>query len=99
MHDLTTNLMCFEQKGSMYQILDLLRCNNIFSTKYNLEEGCTNSNCIQRLISTNYLNPYIVFKEEDIINNQTIISKFNSLLENELYVPKVCIQQKGESYR
>ena len=76
-------MICFEQKGSMYQILDLLRCNNIFSTKYNLEEGCTNSNCIQRLISTNYLNPYIVF-EEDINNNQTNISKFNSLLENEL---------------
>ena len=40
----------------MYQILDLLRANNIFCTKYNLEEGCTNSN-----------NPYIVFKKELLI--------------------------------
>ena len=81
----------------MYQILDLLRANNIFCTKYNLEEGCTNSNCIQRLISTNYLNPYIVFKEEDIINNQTIITKFNSLLENELSTCKNCgYDKKGK---
>ena len=78
----------------MYQILDLLRANNIFCTKYNLEEGCTNSNCIQRLISTNYLNPYIVFKEEDIIKNQTIITKFNSLLENELSTCKNCAYYK-----
>ena len=28
--DLTTNIMCFEKKGSLYQILDLLRCNNFF---------------------------------------------------------------------
>ena len=74
----------------MYQILDLLRGNNLFCIKYNLEEGCTNNNCIKKLESINFLNHYIVFKEDDIINNQTNISKFNSLLENELSTCKKC---------
>ena len=81
----------------MYQILDLLRANNLFCIRYNLEEGCTNNNCIKKFESNNFLNPYIVFKEDDIINNQTIISKFNSLLENELSTCKKCgYNKKGE---
>ena len=67
-----------------------MRGNNIFCIKYSLEEGCTRHNCIKRLISTSYLNPYIVFKEEDILKNETIISKFNSLLINELTICKKC---------
>ena len=67
-----------------------MRGNNIFCIKYSLEEGCTRYNCIKRLISTNYLNPYIVFKEEDILKNETINSKFNSLLINDLTICKKC---------
>ena len=82
----------------MYQILDLLRANNLFCIRYNLEEGCTNNNCIKKFESNNFLNPYIVFKEDDIINNQTIISKFNSLLENELSTCKICwYDKKGKA--
>ena len=82
--------MCFMKKGTIYQILDLLRGNNLFCIQYLLEEGCTKYNWIKRTISTNYLNPYIVFKEEDILNNETIISKFSSLLVNELTTCKKC---------
>ena len=71
--------MLFKKKGTIYQILDLLRGNNIFCIKYSLEEGCTKHNCIKRSTSINYLNTYIIFKEEDILKNETIISKFNSL--------------------
>ena len=35
--DLTTNLMCYGRKGSLYQILDLLRCNNFFVLNINLK--------------------------------------------------------------
>ena len=63
--DLTTNVMLFKKKGTIYQILDLLRGNNIFCIKNSLEEGCTKHNYIKRSTSINYLNPYIVFKEED----------------------------------
>ena len=82
--DLTTNVMLFKKKGTIYQILDLLRGNNIFCIKYSLEEGCTKHNFIKSSISTNYLNPYLVFKEEDFLKKETIISKYNSLLINEL---------------
>ena len=82
--DLTTDLMCFKKKGSLYQILDLLRCNNIFCYEYKLEEGCSNKNCIKNKISNNYLNPYIVFQEEEIISNENIISKFKKLMRNEI---------------
>ena len=87
---LTTNLMGFKSKGTIYQILDLFRGNYIFCLKYLLEEGCTKPNCIKRSISNNYLNPYIVFKEDDILKNETIISKFKSLLINELTTCKRC---------
>ena len=88
--DLTTDLMCFKKKGSLYQILDLLRGNNIFCYEYKLEEGCTNKDCIKKLNSINYLNPYIVFKEEDLISNENILSKFNKLMRNEITACKKC---------
>ena len=58
-------------KGSMYQILDLLRANNLFCIRYNLEEGCTNNNCIKKMESNNFLNPYIVFKSSLSIKGQS----------------------------
>ena len=33
---------------------------------------------MNRLVTMNYLNPYIIFKEEDILNDSNIINKFNS---------------------
>ena len=57
----------------------------------------TKNNCIKRLSSTNYLNHYIIFKEEDILNEETIESKFNKLLTNELTTCKKCrYNKKGE---
>ena len=38
----------------------------------------------------NYLNPYIIFREEDIINNSNIIKKINSLLANDLTTCNRC---------
>ena len=38
----------------------------------------------------NYINPYIIFKEEDILNDSNIINKFNSLLANDLTTCKRC---------
>ena len=67
--DLTTDVMCFGKKGSLYQILDLFRCDNNSCCEYDLEEGCTNNNCIKRIITKNHLTPYIVFREEDIMQN------------------------------
>ena len=74
----------------MYQILDLLKCNNIFCIKNELEEGCTKYNCIKRNTSINYLNPYIIFKEDDISNGESIETKFNNLLINELTTCNKC---------
>ena len=88
--DLTTDLMCFERKGSLYQILDLFRYDKNFCFEYKLEEGCTNINCMNRLITMNYLNPYIIFREEDIKNNSNIIKKINSLLANDLTTCNRC---------
>ena len=82
--------MCFEQKGSLYQLLDLFKYDKNFCFEYELEEGCTNKNCMNRLITMNYLNPYIIFKEEDILNNSNIINKFNSLLANDFTTCKRC---------
>ena len=49
------------------------------------------------MASTNYLNPYIIFNEEDILNNETIESKFNKLLTNELSTCKKCgYNSKGD---
>ena len=70
--------------------MDLFKCDNNFCFVYELEEGCTKDNCIKRLISKNYLNPYIIYKEEDIISNESISNKFNSLLTNELTTCKKC---------
>ena len=70
--------------------MDLFKCYNNFCFVYELEEGCTKDNCIKRLISKNYLNPYIIYKEEDIISNESISNKFNSLLTNELTTCKKC---------
>ena len=38
----------------------------------------------------NYLNPYIIFREEVIINNSNIIKKINSLLANDLTTCNRC---------
>ena len=88
--DLTTNLMCYGRKGSLYQILDLLRCNNFFCFEYKLEEGCTNTNCIKNHFSLNFLNPYIIFKEDDVINSEKIDNKFYNLMKNELSICNKC---------
>ena len=56
----------------------------------NQKKGCTNKNCMNRLVTMNYLNPYIIFKEEDILNDSNIINKFNSLLANDLTTCKRC---------
>ena len=82
--------MCYCIKGSLYQILDLLRGNNFFCFAYKLEEGCTNTNCIKNYFSYNYLNPYIIFKEEDIIHSDNIVNKFNNLMKNELSICTRC---------
>ena len=88
--DLTTYVMCFWKNGSLHQILDLFRCDKNFSCEYDLEEGYSNNNCIRRLITKNYLNPYIIFREEDTIQNVSIIQKFNELLINDLTTCKKC---------
>ena len=82
--------MSFEKKGTLYQILDLFGCRNIFCFEYQLEEGCTNKNCIKNIITNNYLHLYIIYKEEDINNNIDIISMFNNLMCNDLNTCKKC---------
>ena len=82
--------MCFERKGSLYQILDLFRYDKNFCFEYKLEKVCTNINCMNRLITMNYLSPYLIFREEDIINNSNIIKKINSLLANDLTTCNRC---------
>ena len=62
----------------------------IFCFEYQIEEGCTNKNCIKNIISNNYLHPYIVYKAEDINNNIDIISMFNNLMCNDLNTCKKC---------
>ena len=90
--------MCFEQKGALYQILDLFKYEKNFCFEYELEEGCTNNNCMNRLVTMNYLNPYIIFKEVDILNDSIIINKFNSLLANDLTTCKRCGYNKEGIY-
>ena len=82
--------MSYSSKGSLYQILDLLSCNNFFCFEYKLEEGCINTNYIKNYFSNNFLNPYIVFKEEDIIKSEKIDNKFNNLMKNELSICTKC---------
>ena len=47
-------------------------------------EGCSKSNCIKQINSKNYLNPYIIFKETDILNKENIVSQVNKLMTNEI---------------
>ena len=70
--------------------MDLFKFDKNFCFEYELEEGCTNNNCMKRLVTMNYLNPYIIFKEEDALKDSNIISKFNSLLANDLTTCKRC---------
>ena len=80
--------MCFEKKSSLYQLLDFLRGDKNFFIEYDLEERCTSEGCIKNLTSKNYLNPYIIIKENDIIKKELITNKFNELLRNELTICK-----------
>jgi len=82
--------MCFGTICSLYQILDLYICNNYFCFEYILEEGCTNTNYVKNYQSHNFLNPYAIFKEEDVINSESIDIKFKNLMKNELSICNKC---------
>ena len=54
------------------------------------KKSYTNNNCKCRLITKNCINPYIIIREDDIIQKLTIFNKFTELLANALTTCKTC---------
>ena len=66
----------------------MLRYYNDFCFEYKLLEGC--SKCNYKIETYNYLNPYIIYGENDILKKENIPNKINQLMINELTTCKIC---------
>ena len=66
----------------------MLRYCNYFCFEYKLLEGC--SKCNYKIETYNYLNPYIIYRENDILKEENIPNKINQLMINELTTCKIC---------
>ena len=76
--DLTTKENCFKKKGSMDQLINMLRFLNFLCFKYKLLEGC--SKCKYKMKTNSYLNPYIKIKEDYLLKQESIPMKINQLM-------------------
>ena len=72
----------------MVQILNMLRFSNFFCFEYKLLEGC--SKCKYKMETNSNLNFYIIFRENDLLKEESIPSKINQLMSNELTTCKIC---------
>ena len=86
--DLTTRDNLFKKKGTIISLINMLRFSNYFCFEYKLMEGC--SKCNYKLETNNYLNPYIIYRENDLLKQESISSKINQLMCNELTTCKIC---------
>ena len=66
-YDLTNSSLNYKKMGTLSSVLDMLRYQDIFCVKYNLNESCTR--CNYKNESLNYLKPYFTISEIELNKN------------------------------
>ena len=76
----------------MIQILNMLKFSNFFCFEYKLLEGC--SKCKYKMETNSNLNPYIIFRENNLLKEESIPNKINKLMSNELLAKYVVMKMR-----